>query len=154
MDLLLQLTTYSVILSWIVFSFGKIFQVPVPCVLITLVQGIAFFVATGVLCVYVTYGHETVLQFYVRKQGFTALPTWTLLIIDWFCHFLPVFLVGFPTHSMTFFLGYLVTIVWYATVREKMFRLYPLDGVDFDRIMLTIACVCYVCVLITSNISS
>lgn len=130
-DMLQQLTTYSFISTWIVF-FARRYM---PHGVVQCVQGLVFFVAIGVLAVYVMYGYKKILQFYERKQGLTWLPVPLVLVWDWIFHFLPVVLVGLPSTIASVYVGYMVMISWYVSVRNKIAQLYPMDGVVFDDVI-------------------
>lgn len=131
LDMLQQLTTYSFTCAWIVFFVRRY----VSTGLVQCVQGLVFFVAVGVFTVYVMYGHEKIVEFYVRKQGLHWLPTPLILAWDWFCHFVPVALVGLPRTVGAVYVGYIVTMSWYVMVRDKIALLYPMTGVVFDDVM-------------------
>jgi len=121
LDTLQRLTTYTFILSIIIFLYKGL-----PKPVNEIIRTLSVIVYICVTYIYIRFGFNSVQNFY--KQFGTIFNSKTyMLMFDYIVHSLPVLLIGLPTDPTSILYGYIIFAGWYALVRKNVQRLYLPD---------------------------
>lgn len=87
------------------------------------IKGLSFLIAIAVIYIYGVYGAKEIKQFYGHFIG-NQFPTIIYYLLDFIIHFLPVILIGLPSHINGIFYAYFITVIWYLSIRHFIQKLY------------------------------
>lgn len=115
-----RLTPYSLIFSILLYTYPSLFT---SNIIIDTIKGLSFLIATSVIYIYSVYGDKQIHKLYGYFIG-NQFPIITYYLLDFVIHFLPVMLLGLPSHINGIFYAYFIIVIWYLSIRHFIQKLY------------------------------
>jgi len=134
LDTLQRLTTYTFILSIIIFLYKGL-----PKPVNEIIRTLAVIVYICITYAYIRFGFKSVQKFY-KQFGVIFNSKMYMVAFDYIVHSLPVLLIGLPTDPASMLYGYIIFVGWYMLVRKNITRLYLTDIplIRYDEIIFAV----------------